>query len=397
MEVAMLSAVLAPLKDAEGPFASVALDVSRVSRATGDDPEQHWEPLARKLRESGAPEEVVAAIGSLATADTGLGGEHTRVVVAGGGQVLLHEVLPGRPAREEVQYGAAPHLMPVARAVAAALPHLLVRLDRTGADIELVGARGAPEGHATVEGDHDVLHKFGGGGWSHRRFQERVEDSIARNTEEVARRLLAILRQEEADLVLVMGEQQAVAELQHQAHEELSSRLVVVESGGRAAGTDEQAEAQAIQKALDEHRAQERARVLDELREQLSRQQRAVDGLAPVVHSLRRGQVERLVLRDDPTSTATLWAGEQPLQLGLTEQEAREAGAQAPQEVRADAAITWALAGSDAELTLVGDDDTELADGIGAVLRWSDEATEHTGVPSMPGHGQDPGTPGTQD
>jgi hypothetical protein len=80
------------------------------------------------------------------------------------------------------------------------------------------------------------------------------------------------------------------------------------------------------------------------------------------------------------------------LQLGLTEQEARDAGAQSPQEVRADAAITWALVGSDADLTLVEDDDVELVDGIGAVLRWSDEATEHTGVPSMPGHGEQPGT-----
>ena len=394
----MLSAVLAPLKDAEGPFTSVALDASRVSRATGDDPDQHWEPLARRLRESGAPEDVVEAIGSLATAETGLGGEHTAVVVAGGGgQVLLHEVLPGRPARDEAQYGAAPHLMPVARALASTAPHLLVRLDRTGADIELVGPRGATEGQTTVEGEHDVLHKFGGGGWSHRRFQERVEDSVARNTEAVTERLLAILRHEEVDLVLVMGEQQAVAELTHQAHEELRSRLVVVESGGRAAGTDEQAEAEAVRKALDEHRAGERARVLEEFREQLTRQQRAVDGLAPVVHSLRRGQVQRLVLRDDVTSTARLWAGEQPLQLGLTEQESREAGAQSPQEVRADAAIVWALAGSDAELTLVGEDDLELADGIGAVLRWSDEATEHTAAPSMPGHGEGPGMTSNQE
>jgi len=388
----MLSAVLAPLKDAAGPFASVAIDASRVSRATGDDPEQHWEPLARKLRERGAPDDVVEAIGTAATAGTGLGGERTRVVVAGGGRVVLDEVLPGRPVRDEAQYGAAPHLMPVARALATTCPHLLVRLDRTGADIELVGPRGAAEGHATVEGDHDVLHKFGGGGWSHRRFQERVEDSVARNTEQVAKQLRTIVQQEDVELVLVMGEEQAVAELQHQAPEELASVLVVVDSGGRAAGTDEQAEEEAVRAALDAHRAEQRAQVLDELREQLSRQQRAVDGLGPVVHALRRGQVDRLVLRDDPTSTATLWAGEQPLQLGLTEQEARDAGAQSPQEVRADAAITWALVGSDAELTLVEDDDLEITDGIAAVLRWSDEATEHTGVPSMPGHGQPPGT-----
>lgn len=93
------------------------------------------------------------------------------------------------------------------------------------------------------------------------------------------------------------------------------------------------------------------------------------------------------------SSTARLWVGEQPLQVSLSRQDAVDAGAEAPVEVRADAAFVWALVGSDADIPLLAPDEAEIQDGIGAVLRWSDPATEHLDAPSMPGHGQSPGMP----
>jgi hypothetical protein len=390
----MLSATLEPLTDVAPPFASVALDASRLSRATGDDPALHWEQQARHLRELGAPEDAIEALAEAVTAQTGLGGEHARVVVASGSRVVLDLVLPERPVREECLYGPVPHLMPVARALADAFPYAVVRLDRAGADLELVGMSGETDRSEVVEGDHDVLHKVAGGGWSHRRYQERVEDSAARNVGHVAERLAQVIRRERPVLVLVMGEDEAVAELRGHAAADLADRLVVLDTGGRAAGTDPEAEQKAIEAALQDYRAQKRHELLDTFAEQLSRQQRAVEGLGPVVDALRRGQVDRLLLHDDPTSTVRLWVGEQPLQLGMTKQDSVDAGAAAPVEVRADAALTWALVGSDAEITLVAEDEVSLEGGIGALLRWSDEATEHLDVPSMPGHGEPPGVTG---
>ena len=55
-------------------------------------------------------------------------------------------------------------------------------------------------------------------------------------------------------------------------------------------------------------------------------------------------------------------------------------------------AVLWALLGSDGDLALVEAGEVELIGGIGALLRWSDPATSHEHVPSMPGHGQAPGT-----
>ena len=388
----MLSQMLAPLKGAPAPFTSVAVEASRVNRAGGDDATRHWEQQARHLRELGAPDDVVEALGDAVTAPTGLGGEHTRVAVAAGGDVVLDLVLPGRPARDESLHGPVPHLVPVARALAGAVPYAVVRLDRAGADIEVVGPGGEVQQAEEVAGDHDVLHKVPGGGWSQRRYQERVEDSAARNIGHVAEHLDRLVRRQRPELVLVMGEDEAVAELRDRAGSELAERLVVLDSGGRAAGTSEEAEQEAVDTALEEHRRRRRAELLDAFEEQRNRQQRAVEGLDDVVDVLRRGQVERLLLADDPTSTLTLWVGEQPLQLATSEEQARDAGASEPVEVRADAAILWALLGSDADITFVEADEVALQGGIGALLRWSDPATPHERVPSMPGHGEAPGS-----
>ena len=387
----MLPDALRDLTSQQPPFASVCLDATRVDRASQDDVALRWEAQKRHLLDAGAPPETVEALGAAATAETGLGGEHARVVVASGDRVVLDLVLPGRPARDESLFGPVPHLMPVARALSGAATYAVVRVDRAGADIEVVGPLGRTKGSESVEGGHELLHKVAGGGFSQKRYQARVEDSWARNASAVADELDRVVRTDRPEVVLVAGDDNAISELTGQAGEEVTRRMMRLESGGRAAGISAEAEQAAIDAALGEHRDTAREEVLSAFREQLSRQQRAVEGLGPVVDALRRGQVERVLLQDDPTSTARRWVGGEPLQVGMSQEDAVGAGAQEAQEVRADAGLVWALVGSDADLTLVGEDEVRLEDGIGALLRWSDTATEHHDVPSMPGHGQGPG------
>ena len=190
---------------------------------------------------------------------------------------------------------------------------------------------------------------------------------------------------------MVAGDERAWGELRSRVGHAASEVLVRIDSGGRAEGTSEDAEHEAVVQALDEARARRRQEVLGELAQELSRQQRAVEGLDAAVDALRRGQVEQLVLRDDPSSTITLWSGAVPLGLGTTREDAVAAGQSEPVEVRADAALAWAVVGQDARVLLVEDDDPHVRDDVAAVLRWSDESTPHDRVPSMPGHGETPG------
>lgn len=380
----MLTELLKPLTRAAAPFTSVSLDATRKDRAANDHIDLRWAAQARHLESLGAARKTIAALGDAALEPTGRGGDLTRLLVAAEDQVLLDLLLPGRPVREESAFGPAPHLMPAFRALSDACPYAVARVDRAGAELEVVSPFGLTEEREEVVGEHDVVHKVSGGGWAQKRYQTRVEDSWERNAAEVAKELDKVVRRHRPDVVLVEGDEHAIAALLGHAGSEVRERAVRLGSGGRAVGTSEEAERAHIRQALDDHRDAARRGLLDRFAEQLNREQDAVDGLGPVVEALRRGQVATLVLHDDPSSTAHLWVGAEPLQMGLTEQEARAAGAEHPRQSRADAALTWALVGSDAELLLVGDA-VELRDGIGALLRWSDQSNERLGAPSMPG------------
>lgn len=388
----MFSPDVSELQSATPPFASVTLDVTAADRATDDDLELRWRSASDELRSDGAPDSVIDLLGERVLGGTGLGGERTRVLVADRDAVVLDRVVAGRPARQEVGFGPVLVLTGLLRAAARFVPHAIVRMDHAGADIEFVTSLEDQPREREVEGGHDELHKVPSGGMSTRRIESRVEDSWARNADAVAKEVDALCRRHRLEVVAVAGEDDSWSELQRSVTGNVRHLLVRLDSGGRAAGISQTAEAEALQEALDAHRAAERSRLLDEFAEQRNRQQRAVEGAADVIDALRRGQVEHLVLRDDPSSTLTLWAGEEALQIGTDEAEARSTGSDRPVEVRADAAISRAVLGSGADLVLVEDSAVELTDGIGALLRWSDEATAHGRAPSMPGHGESPGT-----
>jgi hypothetical protein len=363
------------LADAAAPFASVTLDVSRVDRAAEDDVDRRWRAVAETLTGLGVPDDLVDALGERARSETGRGGEWTRVVVGTNPDTLRDALVPGRPVRDEGAWGPIPQLISAVRGLTGLVRHAVVRIDRTGADIDLAGGaeptRTPDNVHEVVEGGHDVVHKVPAGGWSQRRFQMRVEDSWERNAEAVADALVRLVRAQHPEVVLVMGDVRAAGLLDRYAAPELAERLVRLDTGGRAAGTSQTAEEEAVAAALAAHRAAREAALVDRFREQLSRQQDAVDGRDDVLHVLDRGQAEEVLIVDDLGSEATITVD----------------GASVP----ADAAVVWAAVRTRAGVTLVDPHQVELRDGVGALLRWSDQATPHGMTPAMPGHGEAPG------
>jgi hypothetical protein len=165
-------------------------------------------------------------------------------------------------------------------------------------------------------------------------------------------------------------------------------KVVRIDGGGRAAGLSAETVHDAVEKALARHLAERDGAVVDAFAGARGRQREAVQGLDSVVDVLRRAQVAQLLLHDDPTSDATLWVGDKPLEIGLTRAEVTALGVAHPVEVPASAALVWALLGSGSGITLVDPAQVRLTGGIGALLRWTDGSTPHDGAPSMPGHGQ---------
>ena len=387
----MRIALLQQLSNRRGPFVTVSLDVSRDDESASREIERRWHDLCRTAAKAGAPGSLLDTIADLLLSTTGASGRVGRLVVADADGVALDLVLPGRPARDEVVYGPAPHLLPAYRALRTAVPYLLAEVDRAGADITVVDALGSSTDHVEVQGSHDVVHKVPGGQLSQRRMQARAEDSWAHNAAEVARELEGLIAARRPAIVLLAGDVVAVTEVLDAASGQLKELAVRLTSGGRARGASAGALAAEIQGVLADHLHAGRADLLDRYAQAEGRQQGAVQSLGDVVDAARRVQVEELLLHDDPTSTHQLWIGEEPIQLGLREEEVRALGASKPQRVRADTALIWALVNGDSGVTLLDPDQRELADGVGALLRWSDRSTPHDGVPSMPGHGDHTG------
>ncbi|GMA86478.1 hypothetical protein GCM10025868_17280 [Angustibacter aerolatus] len=316
-------------------------------------------------------------------------------------------MLPEAPGREESQWGPVPHLLPVARATSG-ISHVVVDVDRTGADLEPTDALGAAAGSETVQGSDDEVHAAHVRGTSQRRVESRVEDTTARNAAQVA----AEARPRGAAAAArawcwCAATTRSSPSLLDAVGPDTASKVVRV-PGSRAAGGSEQRRREDVARALAERAAAHRADVLDRFEQGEQRQDLAVEGLDAVVESLRRGQVEEVLLHDDPSSTLRLWVGSTPGAVATRRSDLVEAGEESPQEVAAGAALVWGAISTGAGLTLVGGrphgtpeqdlaDDSAghrdrqqvtLTDGVGALLRYSDASTSHDGLRSMPGRGE---------
>jgi hypothetical protein len=374
---------LKPLLDHDGALTTVCLDVTKADEAGDREIRNRWHSLKRSLDHQGAPAETIEAVAEVVLRPTHVPGPHGRLVVASGTQILFDRVLADAPARQEAFHDDNPLLMPAAQAVDEAVRYLLVEVDRTGADLTWSGVDLPDE---EIAGGHDVLHKVRSGGWSHRRMQTRVEDSWERNAGAVAAELDRLVARAHPEVVLVTGDVRAVAMLRDEVGRAVSEILIEVPGGSRADGVKEDVFAARLHEVMEAYRARRRDAVLDRLREALGRGG-GVTSLEDVVDVLRRGQVDELVITEDaagapaPLAERALWIGDDPLAIGLRRSEIQAQG-QEPRALRADIALLRAAVAQDAGVTFAPEGTVTLADGLGAVLRWTDPATPHEAAPA---------------
>lgn len=372
----MLLDFLKPLTAQRGPFVTVTLDVSAIDPASSDHPLKRWQAQRQELGRAGVPEDTLARLDERAAESSARGGENTRVVCATPDRVALDIVVPGRPLQDESSYSPVPHLMPLVRLMARAQSYVVARVDRRGSDITVVGMTGRGREYS-VDGDHDVIHKVPGGGWSQRRWQSRAEDSWAQNARAVAGELDSIVRTSAPELLMLEGDDRAVSDVMDHLGSKTAERTVRLDAGGRAAGAGSATGRRAVADALQQRRDVVRAELLDEYAARMGGDgapKAAVEGLDDVVAALQEGKVEHLLIDDDAASPLNLWVGQSPLSLSTTREGALESSSttngQAPQRDRADAVLVWSLAGSGGAMTLLEAGDARPRDGIGALLRW---------------------------
>jgi hypothetical protein len=379
-----------------GPFASAYIDVTRAHEDAVHKIELRWKDLAAELYEQGADAQTVAAIEQVVLEPTGQPGPTGLAVFASNGQVRLSATLPDMPRESIGRWAPLPHVMPLLAQAPDLVPHVVVELGKTSATVLGVDSAGQARTAADERGEEEDTHKPRGGAASHLGMQRRTEEQWKQNVRSFASTVERVVSELHAELLVVSGDVQARTLLL----DELGgrSRDIAVEIDGPNPDDDTTTEGidDEVSRLVAERAAQQSREVLDSFATARGRDTGlAATGVPEVVRALQQGQVETLVLVDDPSSTQELWVGPEPWQLANSEAELRELDAEVLGRDRADAALVRAAAGTGARLLVLphpaaaedpsragsasgargagprSDELPEMSDGVGAVLRFS--------------------------
>jgi hypothetical protein len=367
---------LAPVFAASGPYATVCADVTHASENADTELELRVRSVTEKLADHGAPEVVVEAVrGRLLEGNEGGDAgtlEGRALVVASDGSVVLDDALAAAPAQELAEWSPHPALLPVLRRLAARVPHVVVVADRVGADITVVGHSGELEEEKQVEGDTFHMRKVKVGGWAHNTYMHTAENQWVDNADKVAEEIASVARRLQPRFVLVAGDVRARQILTDRAGEGWKDLVVSMDEGGRAAGADREPVDRRAAELVAEHEAREITETLEQV-QAAAAHGLSVTGKDAVVAALRKGQVETLVLADEP-GEETLLVGRSPLELGVVQQDMDALGTHG-EVAPADRALLAAAAASSAAVVIVPRSALPGDDVVAAVLRYTDAST----------------------
>lgn len=348
-----------------GPFVTVHLDVSRNTEDAPQQLDARWTTTRHALEQQGVAPGLVEEIGRRVHEPSEVPGQVRRTIVGAGDEVVFDDVLAGvAPSPEVVTCGELPDLSGWLHQADGQIPFLLVVADREGADLEMhrALARGCSE-DSRVSGETQHLHKFHGGGWSHKRFQQRSDNTAESNAREVAKEIRSVVTRHRPRAVLLAGDERARTGIAG-ALDGLPCEVHQLTSGGRGAGSSEDSLRAEVGVVLARLEAEDQEAIAGRLEERWAQGAGAVLGLDDVLRSLVQGKVETLVvdlakaheLAVDPSRFPGLPVPEQ---------------ATKARELPADQVLVAAGAATDAAITVLPAQQAK-GGGVAALLRWDD-------------------------
>lgn len=352
-----------------GPVLSVYLTTEPTENAA-QHTKQRWRSLRQELEGTGAPKEALDAVEPLLR-DAHTKGRCLSVFAAASGELVHQSSHPDPPRRDLGRWAELPSLVPLIEWRQASPPHVVVLIDRLGADIVVFEAFGGPDFQLEVEGDDDPVRKVAPGGWSQRRFQQRAENTWEANAKDVAERLARIVESSGTRLVVAAGDVRAL-QLMREALPQQVNALVHEADGSRAADGSVDAIAAEAVKLVATVVAEDTADLIGKFREEVGQHDRAANGPAAVIEALNAGQVEVLLIHDDPDDRRTAWIGPDAHHLALESGSLKEMGVDNPVEARLTDALTRAAVGTSAGVRVVPAASV-LEGSVGAILRWAND------------------------
>lgn len=352
-----------------GPYASVYADLSRTTEDASKAVELRWRALRADLEGRHAPQDTVRAIEQTIDEEMRRRRSEGLVIFAADGEVLYGERLPGPPRTPRATLAPLPDVLPYLAERGERFPHLLAVVDRRGGAIDCVTAEGRHR-HIDVQGDEDYpIHKTKAGDWNQSRFQRSSENVWKINAKKVAHEIDRAAERWGAEAVVIAGDTRARTAVLDEISETVLEHTVETDKNTTVDDPDLDAE---VRRILRLKTAEHVMTVAERFDRELANGQRAVTGLPATIEAVRQGQVETLLLEDEPDSSARLWIGPDPGHVATTADELRdEFGVTEPQEDRADAALVRAVVATDGELVVLPSNGPNPDLQVGAVLRYT--------------------------
>ena len=353
------------LLTATGPFATVHLPTPSAVVDPDDRLEANLRTALDALEEAGASRELVGRVRDAAVShDHPEGG--SIVVVANADDAWSW---PVEMDVEEVQAELAglPRIGAILEESRRHLPHIVVLIDREGADIDLVHPGEVPD-TITVEGDTDVIHRSGAGGWSQRRFEQRVVNTWEENAQEVADRVTQLFGAVEPAAVFVAGDQHAVNFFIQHLPTDVGAVVQQLEHGSRADGAD----LDGMRTDVDHLLADIVARQTTDLLERFGTARAhdlGVEGPADTLLALFEGRVETLLVHADADDDRSAFYGPEASQVAADEETFTALGIECQRGPLLEVALRGAHATGATIAFVPAHGRSAPSGGIGAILR----------------------------
>ncbi|MEX0790829.1 MAG: Vms1/Ankzf1 family peptidyl-tRNA hydrolase [Actinomycetota bacterium] len=352
------------LYEAAPPFATVYLATEGALRDAAGMVERRWKNLRKQLSDMGAQDGILRAIEELLEGSHSKG--ETLMAVATDQGVVYAAHLPELPQQDQAFVGSLPVLSPFVAATQDLLPHVVVAIDRVGADILAV----LPEGddiHRGVDGKELHVTRSAPGGWSQSRFQQRAENRWKANASQVVDELTLLVDETSPRLVVVSGDVRAVASLREQLPDRVAELFAEVQGDY---GNLDEVVVRASQLVTDlAHEDTER--LLAELREEHGQQDRSATGPEDTLAALLIGKVETVFLDPAKTEGRTAWYGPDLAQAALFREVLESSGIDNPSEGELAEVFIRAATGTGAAVRITEGTSEIDPTGVGALLRYA--------------------------
>ena len=362
---AVTGSELADLVGERGPFVTLYLTTEAALDNAAQRSMQRWKSARSDLEVQGAPGEILEAIEG--TVDNAHQQGECLVVIASADRILHVEHMPEPPKRDIARWSSLPVYGPLVEWHQHAIAHVIVLIDRQGADL-LAFRRVGPDFVREVEGDDDPLTKSKPGGWSQMRYQRRAENTWEHNAKEVASALTELVSEIDARLVVVAGDVRSVHMLRDDLDDDVDS-LVRVVDGGRGADGSADDIAEEATKLVATVAASETRALLEKFREERGQQDRAADGPVETIGALNEARVAVLLVPGDADLYETAWFGTEPVPIALSAETLSEMGVERADHAPLLDVLVHAAFGTGAGVRIIPR--AAAPDrGIGAILRW---------------------------